>query len=149
MPSYIQNISTVVPDTSYNQDYLREQMKTYVADDRRLEHLIHRIYSHSGIEKRHTVVDDFTRSNGTPFYFQQDQTVTSPSTGDRNQAFTDHATPLLHQTGKQLLDEAAGIEPEDITHVITVSCTGFFAPGPDLSVVRQLDLPKNTRLFNL
>ena len=33
-----------------------------------------------------------------------------------------------------------GIEASDITHVVTVSCTGFYAPGPDFMLVRELGL---------
>ncbi len=151
MSSYIQQISTVVPDISYRQEFLCEQMKNYVAgDDRRLKHLIHRIYHNSGIEKRHSVIPDFVPDNGeAPFYFQEGQSVNQPTTGQRNNRFTRHANPLLEQVGQKLLKSSADIDRTDITHVITVSCTGFFAPGPDLSVVRTLGLDHNTRRYNL
>jgi hypothetical protein len=125
-------------------------MKKYIADDRRLEHLIHRIYHHSGISKRHTVVKDFIPGkNQTSFYFDNNSTAHSPSTGQRNRRFIEHATPLLQKTGSDLLEQNPSVEPADITHVITVSCTGFFAPGPDLAVVQDLGLSHDTRRYNL
>ena len=35
------------------------------------------------------------------------------------------------------------IHSNDITHLITVSCTGMSAPGLDLQVMELMDLPKN------
>jgi predicted naringenin-chalcone synthase len=43
----------------------------------------------------------------------------------------------------ELLDEAPGFEKENITHLITVSCTGFYAPGLDIELIEAMDLPKN------
>ncbi len=150
MASYIHSISTAVPETSYSQEFLCRQMKKYIADDRRLEHLIHRIYHHSGISKRHTVVKDFiSGSDQSSFYFGTNRSINTPSTGRRNRRFTEHATPLLQKTGSDLLEQNPSVGPADITHVITVSCTGFFAPGPDLAVVQSLDLPLDTRRYNL
>lgn len=42
------------------------------------------------------------------------------------------------EAGKAAVAQAPGIDLDDITHVITVSCTGFFNPGPDYKVVRAL-----------
>ncbi|MDZ7690338.1 MAG: hypothetical protein U5K69_04180 [Balneolaceae bacterium] len=39
---------------------------------------------------------------------------------------------------RKLLDEDDSIQKEDITHVITVSCTGFLAPEPAFEIVKQL-----------
>jgi predicted naringenin-chalcone synthase len=35
------------------------------------------------------------------------------------------------------------INKEEITHLITVSCTGMSAPGLDLQIMEMMDLPKN------
>jgi len=78
MAAFIQNISTAVPEQSYDQDFLRERMKEYISDDKMTQRIIHRIYSKSGIDKRHTVIRDF-HSNGDPrFFFQEDGSLNSP-----------------------------------------------------------------------
>ena len=43
----------------------------------------------------------------------------------------------------------AGIEASAITHVVTVSCTGFFAPGPDYRLVRDLGLDPTVERYHL
>jgi predicted naringenin-chalcone synthase len=37
------------------------------------------------------------------------------------------------------------VAAEEITHVIAVSCTGFFAPGLDVQIVKRLGLPSTTQ----
>jgi predicted naringenin-chalcone synthase len=53
------------------------------------------------------------------------------------------------ETARRALESADGIRPEDVTHVITVSCTGFFNPGPDYRIVRELGLRPAVQRFHL
>src|SRR5262249_30585542 len=34
-----------------------------------------------------------------------------------------------------------GVTPEELTHLITVSCTGFSAPGVDIALIKRLGMP--------
>ena len=43
----------------------------------------------------------------------------------------------------------AGIGASDITHLVTVSCTGFFNPGPDYKIVRALGLNPAVQRYHL
>jgi predicted naringenin-chalcone synthase len=43
----------------------------------------------------------------------------------------------------------AGRTPSEITHLITVSCTGFVAPGFDVQMMRQLGLPAATSRLHI
>ena len=63
-----------------------------------------------------------------------------PSTNDRMQWYADHAPPLALRASHDAL-ERAELPPRDITHLVTVSCTGFMAPGIDLHLIRKLGLP--------
>ena len=149
MPAYIQSISTAVPDQYYEQDYLRDRMKEYLSDDRATKSIIHRVYSKSGIDKRHTVINDFNKNGHPRFFFQKDGSLTSPSTGNRNKVYSTFAKKLFVETARNLLDQTPDLKKEEITHVITVSCTGFFAPEPAYEIVKQLGLSKNTERYHL
>jgi predicted naringenin-chalcone synthase len=149
MAAYIQNISTVVPERSYDQSFLRERMKEYISDKEITQRIIHRIYSKSGINKRHTVIPDFNANGDPRFFFQEDGTLSVPSTGDRNELYTQKAKQLFVETARQTIDENATVNREDITHVITVSCTGFFAPEPGFEIIQKLGLPTSTQRFHL
>ncbi len=149
MPAYIHNIATAVPEHFYKQDFLRERMKEYLSEDKTTRRIIHSIYSRSGIEKRHSVINDF-RSNGhARFYFQKDGSLSSPSTGSRNELYAEYAKPLYVEVAQKLVEQNGEVEAGDITHVITVSCTGFFAPEPAYEIVKQLGLSPATRRFHL
>ncbi|HET6527582.1 MAG TPA: type III polyketide synthase [Balneolaceae bacterium] len=149
MPAFIQNIATAVPEESYEQHFLRDRMKEYISDREATRRIIHRIYSKSGIKKRHTVIHDFN-ANGSPrFFFQKDGSFASPSTGRRNALYEDKAKTLFVDTARKAIDENHSVDKSDITHIITVSCTGFFAPEPGFEIIKQLGLSPSTQRFHL
>lgn len=149
MPVYIQNIATAVPENTFDQDFLREQMKTYVSKRPATRRIIHSLYTNSGIEKRHTVVNDF-HANGHPrIFFQEGGELSEPSTKTRNDLYAEHAKSLFSDVARQLIDQNGAISKDDITHVITVSCTGFFAPEPAYEIVKQLGLDSSTQRFHV
>ena len=39
----------------------------------------------------------------------------------------------------------ASVDADDVTHLVVVTCTGLFAPGPDILLVRRLGLRPDTR----
>lgn len=149
MSAYIQNIATQVPEVSYDQDFLRDRMKKYFRDQEATPHIIHRIYSKSGIEKRHTVINDFNANGSERFFFKKDGAFRSPSTGRRNRLYTEHAKTLYADTARQTIVKNRSVEKQDITHVITVSCTGFFAPDPGYEIIKQLGLSPQIQRFHI
>lgn len=149
MAAYIQNIDTVVPEHFFEQDFLRDKMKIYLGEKETSRRIIHRIYSQSGIEKRHTVINDF-RKNGSPrFFFEKDGTLNEPSTGKRNDLYAKKGKKLFIAAARKTIENNQTVKKEEITHIITVSCTGFFSPGPAFEIIKALDLPDSTQRFHL
>ena len=66
----------------------------------------------------------------------------------RNMVYTAEAPGLFAAAARQAL-ETAGVAASAVTHVVTASCTGFYAPGPDYRLVRDLDLPISTERYHL
>jgi prepilin-type processing-associated H-X9-DG protein len=54
-----------------------------------------------------------------------------------------HAAPLAVKAAREALEDA-GVAPEAVTHLVTVSCSGFAAPGADVAVIKQLGLAPTT-----
>jgi predicted naringenin-chalcone synthase len=54
--------------------------------------------------------------------------------------YSDAATALAANAARAALDEA-GACGQQVTHLVTASCTGFQAPGVDLGLCESLDLP--------
>ena len=74
----------------------------------------------------------------------------SPGTHARNQLYTQHARRMFVTAARRALEAAApGVTAADVTHVVTVSCTGFFAPGPDVRVTKDLGLPADVKRMHL
>ncbi len=116
--------------------------------DRKLERLTARVYRQSGIDKRHSVIRDFSQGGTENVFFEADGTFKHLSTKTRNDLYTEEATRLFVCAAKRALARSE-FEPAAVTHVVTVSCTGFFAPGPDYRIVRDLGLSDATERYHV
>jgi predicted naringenin-chalcone synthase len=110
------------------------------SSERRLAELI---YEKSGIDSRRSVVLD-SSTNGEAAeqsFFQPSNTrkPLGPSTAERMQTYTQCAVGLAEQAARNALQDAS-TAPEEITHIVTVSCSGFGAPGFDVALIKQLPL---------
>lgn len=148
MPAYIHDIAVCVPEFFNHQRNIRELMKKHLAKDRRTSAIIHRIYAHSGIQKRHSVLEDFSEK-GTDGLFFNGTIKANPGTASRSKIYEEQAKILFCNTAKALLHQNPHISKESITHLITVSCTGFFAPGPDFEIVKSLGLNADIQRFHI
>jgi predicted naringenin-chalcone synthase len=153
VPAYLRTIETVTPAYAYDQASVQQTMATWTNADRRTARLLGRIYPNSGIDTRHSVVPDFKALEAdsvstSGLFVTADGAFKNPSTGERNDRYKAEASPLFVKAARKALD-ASTFAASDVTHVVTVSCTGFYAPGPDLDVVLGLDLPKDTERYHL
>lgn len=119
-------------------------------DDRKAKRYIRKIYTESGIDQRYSVIPDFGETGSEAMLFRKENgRMREPSTGERNEIFVKEARRMIPEIARNTLANCPGIASGDITHVITVSCTGFFNPGPDLLVIEALDLPASVERYNL
>ena len=147
MPAYLHDIQTVTPEQAYPQTFLAERMKTALGGERFTERLLDRVYRQSGIETRHSVLTDADDPENA-LLFQTDGSMASPGTRARNEVYTREAKELFYKAACRSL-RASDLNPDAVTHVITVSCTGFFAPGPDLELVKRLNLKPSVMRFHV
>jgi predicted naringenin-chalcone synthase len=150
MAVFLHHIETVVPGTPYSQAHVLELMQMHHRDDRKTTRLLAGIYRHSGIEQRYSVLPEFVP--GAPegvFYDAAEQRFRFPGTGVRNDLYTENARRLYPCLARRVLERTPEIRKEDVTHVITVSCTGFFAPGPEFHIVKELGLSPATQRYHL
>lgn len=146
MPSYIHHIETTVPEFSYRQQELRDRMKQIVPGGKKEKRIIHALYSKSGIDTRYSVVDDFRTVTSHKLFFNGQGAT--PGTKSRNDTYIKEGRKLFVKTAEKLISGSAA-SPGDITHLITVSCTGFYSPGPDYDIIRSLDLNPETERYHL
>ena len=149
MSAYIYDLATAVPATFEPQKTLRDLMKSTVANDRKTRTIVHQMYTHSGIEKRHIAHAHNFYNNEHSFFHRVLDEQNPPRTEERNTIYKKEATILFVEVAQQLLSQNPHIDKHEITHIITVSCTGFFAPGPDFELVRHLGLSPATQRYHL
>ena len=75
------------------------------------------------------------------FYPQSENVEPFPTLEQRMDWYQKFAAPLSVHAIRKCLDHK--IPEEEITHLITVSCTGMSAPGLDLQVMELMDLRKD------
>jgi len=146
---FLHRLETSVPRHAAAQDALAQRLGQWSGDPataRMIRHVFHR----SGIARRHSVVPDFTDPARAQLFRQDENgSLSTPSTQERMQVFRRHAGPMAVELARRLTDGEAGFGPADVTHVITVSCTGFENPGADWRVVTELGLPPTVERYNL
>jgi predicted naringenin-chalcone synthase len=106
------------------------------------------MYAGTGIVKRHTVlapevirdVVDGTRHSGSVFLPTGREDDRGPTTGQRLEHYARLAPPLALRAARAALD-GSGLPAGEVTHLVTVSCTGFMAPGVDRALIVGLGLP--------
>ena len=149
MPSYIHHLETSVPETQGIQREVLERLKSFHQNDRKTQAILHRIYTQSGIDHRHTVLDDYHSEDPDSFFLRCFNPERIPSTGERNSIYEDAAKKLFLKTASKLINQHYKTDLPPISHVITVSCTGFFAPGPDYEIVKELDLASSVERYHI
>lgn len=83
---------------------------------------------------------DGTTHTGSPFLPTGRADDNGPTTGERMRHYEELAPPLALRAAGHALAESR-VAAGDLTHLITVSCTGFMAPGIDLALITGLGLP--------
>lgn len=141
MPAHILGIGTAVPTTVLPQSAVRDLFLAQPGVDRLTARLIGAAFEKSAIDSRHTVLSELgEQSAGASDFIDADtRELRSPLTGTRNDVYRREAPPLFARAAREALARA-DVEASAISHVVTASCTGFFAPGPDYRLVRDLGL---------
>lgn len=140
--SYITAIGTAVPANRFEQSDICRFMELIMAggaDDIRRK--IKAVFRASGISHRHSVLDDYGKTEDFLFY-PNDPGESFPSTDKRMRKYREAALPLSVSAYNDMRNTSP-IAPSSITHLIIVSCTGMYAPGLDFDLVNSLGLSRN------
>src|SRR5688500_5093558 len=85
------------------------------------------------IEKRHSCMPDFSGGQGE---FFTSGNFTAP-VEERMKMHSEHAIPLASEAIIKVFEQT-DITPPEVTHFITVSCTGVTAPGIEFLLAEEL-----------
>jgi predicted naringenin-chalcone synthase len=140
--SKIISIGTAVPSYRHQQEDILHFMQHVYAMNEVEKRKLKFLYHQSGIDTRYSVIPDYSKSAGDwKFYPNAENLEPFPSLELRMAWYNKYAGPLSVDASRNCL--AGQLPAKDITHLITVSCTGMSAPGLDIQVMELMDLPKN------
>lgn len=143
--SHISAIGTANPSHRFSQsqiaDFMTRAMQLSYEDGRKLR----AIFNASGISHRHSVLEDYGRSGEFTFYSNTDDFEPFPSTSKRLRFFKENALNLSYEAVQNMLVQRPGFDLKSITHLVVVCCTGMYAPGLDVDLVKMLSLSTNVQ----
>ncbi len=148
----ILGFGTAVPSTTITQPQAQQIARSLCARSPEHENWLPHLYSQTGIEKRHFCmgpelirdVIEGTRDSQSVFLPGESDDDPGPTTGQRMAVYREEAPLLAVRAGRQALINSK-TSPKSITHIVTVSCTGFHAPGIDVALIDELGLPATTQ----
>lgn len=143
----IVGLGTALPEFAVTQLRSAEIANELFVSDPQKQRLVSALYRKSGVKQRHSVLlhagDEWNGPAQTFFEHAEDDRDLGPTTADRMIAYARTAAPLAAVAARNALNDAR-IEAKDITHLVTVSCSGFRAPGVDIALIRELGLSPRT-----
>lgn len=138
--SYITAIGTATPAHRFSQSAIADFMVRAMQLDEHEARKLRALYRATGIESRYSVLPDYGKSADFEFYANSADFSPMPTTKKRLELFRKHAVELSKASVLNALNGSARVGRRDITHLIVVSCTGLYAPGLDIDLIKALDL---------
>ena len=139
--SSITAIGTANPKYRFTQgqiaDFMVKAMQLNNHDTRKLR----AIFNASGIDYRYSVLEDYNNDQANTFYSNSHDFEPFPSTSKRLSYFRDNALNLSYSAVQNMLHSIPSFDIQQVTHLIIVCCTGMYAPGLDIDLVKKLNLP--------
>lgn len=145
MQSAITAIGIATPAYTQSQSYVLELMLKHLSLSKPEQRLLKTIYRNSGINNRYSVLEDFIKPKEAGYFFSQDSVSVFPNTQQRMKLYKENALNLALSAVHQCLNFRKDFNKNEITHLITISCTGMYAPGLDIEIVNALELASSTQ----
>lgn len=152
MSTHIAGLGTAVPSHTIDQKQALELAYAVLRPDARNARLLKPLYRRSGVQNRHICVPSKTAlewMKDYPANAKDDQPKShGATTRTRMALYEEHAPPLAIEAAKEALKNA-DFSSGSITHIVTVSCTGFCAPGVDARLIHGLELSAETQRIHV
>jgi predicted naringenin-chalcone synthase len=145
MHSAIVSIGVANPQYKQNQQIMAEFIAASLHLKPAEKKLLKAVYRATGIEQRYSVLSDYSQPLGELKFFPNHPDQSFPSTRERMNIYKEHALPLALQAIQTAMAALVNFDKSKITHLITVSCTGMYAPGIDIEIVQHLKLDASVK----
>lgn len=147
MTTIITGLGTAVPECRIAQTAAYAATQQLCCDSDQQRRVMELIYQGAGVQERGTVLlsesDDAQSPSDAFFRPRSDPEDRGPTTQDRMEKFEEHSLTLALKSSQAALDQADQ-DVSEITHLVTISCSGFHAPGFDIGLIQKLGLSPDT-----
>ena len=138
-PVYIHGIGTAHPPYRLDQADVCSRLEYALEGKKDSQRWMRRIFKQCGVNTRYTCDPNLLQSVEACDYLPLTHPEQAPSTAERMKFYKQKSVPLAVQAAEQAIKET-GVECSNVTHLITVSCTGQFLPGLDAILVQKMVL---------
>jgi predicted naringenin-chalcone synthase len=111
--------------------------------DEQLSRKIRIMAKKTGIKHRYSVIADYERTPENFTFFPSNKHLEPMPSLSARMAIYRHEALKLSLDAVNKIKNFSGLKAK-ITHIITVTCTGLFAPGLDIELMRELQLKPTT-----
>jgi alpha-pyrone synthase len=134
MSMEVLGLGTALPDGQISQTNAAELSSRLIGLSEDQHHWLKELYQLTGIKCRNL---SGLRAFGDLGVWEGSEE--GPTTQLRMEIYHQQIRPLAIEAAKRAL-AASNTDPDEITHLVTVSCTGFIAPGFDVGLISGLPL---------
>ena len=144
------SVGVAVPEHQITQNAALALAERICCEDSRQKRFAKALYEHAGVATRYGILPPSEAGRWAPADTRQKDGHLNlgPSTEVRMEYYKKHALPLAMQASRQALERSEHRSSE-ITHLVTISCTGFAAPGVDLGLIEELGLSPTTQRIHV
>jgi predicted naringenin-chalcone synthase len=140
---HITAIGTAAPAHEIRQELAPEWLAASLALDPSDVRKVRLIYKATGIQTRYSAIPDFCSMEQRELFPLAENLEPFPTTAERMAVYKREA-PLLAARAIENMQLPANYFSR-ITHLITVSCTGMYAPGLDIDLMHHFGLPAHVQ----
>ncbi len=148
MKPFILALATALPQYSLDQADIAKKISQVLDLNENHTQFLQKLYCKTQIKRRYSVLKDIQESVENSEFFTKDFLKKIPRTSQRNKIYIKEAPKLALKAAQEAIKNWQQ-DPKEITHVISVSCTGVMAPGIELILQQELKLLPNAERIGI
>lgn len=148
MKALILAIATALPQYNTDQSAIAKRIIEICQLRNRAAESIESLFLKTGIDKRYSVLKDFQCPTEEATLFNKNFLEKIPCTQIRNDIYIQEAPKLALSAAKDAIAMWGG-HATDITHIISISCTGMMAPGIEFILQNALGLKDDVQRLGI
>lgn len=133
---------TALPEHAIDMEEALQYAEAFAAGSEDEVRRLRLVYRKCGVDRRHITLLDGPAGTGERqgfFQLPNGHRRHGPRIGARMRRYERDALPLATRASEEALAQSE-LDPSAITHLVTVSCSGFAAPGVDIGLIKGLGL---------